>query len=173
MNMHTATAKVALMGFDIDGVMTDGSLWFGPEGDTLKSFNSQDGHGIKMLMEGGVEVAIISGRSSPAVSHRARNLGVSTVLLGVHDKRQAMKALAQSRGLDLDRCGYMGDDVVDLPVLRVCGFSAAPADAHHWVRQHVLWVSRFAGGRGAVREVCEVLLEARGLLGPMLASYLE
>ncbi len=168
-----AARKVRLMGFDVDGVMTDGTIWFGPEGDSLKGFNTLDGHGLKMLASAGVDVVIISGRSSPAVRHRAANLGITTALLGVENKREAMRELAAARGLGMDECGYMGDDIVDLQVLRACGFSAAPANALFFVRQHVAWVAEADGGRGAVREVCEYLLDARGALDELLQDCLR
>ncbi|WP_374338530.1 KdsC family phosphatase [Methyloversatilis sp.] len=168
-----AARKVRLMGFDVDGVLTDGTLWFGPDGDTMKGFNTLDGHGLKMLAGAGVELVIISGRSSAAVRHRAANLGIDTALLGVENKREAMRELAAERGLAMEQCGYMGDDIVDLPVLRACGFSAAPANAHFFVRQHVAWVAEADGGRGAVREACEFLLDARGALDALLQDCLR
>jgi 3-deoxy-D-manno-octulosonate 8-phosphate phosphatase (KDO 8-P phosphatase) len=168
-----AARNVRLMGFDVDGVMTDGTIWFGPDGDSLKGFNTLDGHGLKMLAGAGVEVVIISGRSSPAVRHRAANLGITTTLLGVENKREAMRELAAERGIAMEHCGYMGDDIVDLQVLRACGFSAAPANAHFFVRQHVGWVAEADGGRGAVREVCEYLLDARGALDALLQDCLR
>jgi 3-deoxy-D-manno-octulosonate 8-phosphate phosphatase (KDO 8-P phosphatase) len=171
--VRNAAKNVRLMGFDIDGVMTDGTIWFGPDGDLMKGFNTLDGHGLKMLAGAGVEIVIISGRSSPAVRHRAANLGITAVLLGVGDKREAMRELAAERGIPLERCGYMGDDIVDLQVMRACGFSAAPADAHFFVRQHVGWIAEADGGRGAVREVCEYLLDARGALDALLQDCLR
>lgn len=128
----TATAKaarLALMGFDVDGVLTDGTLYFGPDGDEIKGFSSLDGHGLKMLQRAGIEVAIISGRSSQALARRARNLDIEELHMGVEDKRMVLGRLAERRGMDLSRAGYMGDDVVDLPVLRACGFPPAwPTD---------------------------------------------
>ena len=129
--------RIALMGFDVDGVLTDGTLYFGPHGDELKAFSSLDGHGLKMLAESGVEVVIISGRRSVALELRAQNLGVSELHMGVSDKRRAMQELLTARGLEFDRAGYMGDDIVDLPVLRACGFSASVADGHRELRRHV------------------------------------
>ena len=125
--MSQALAKAAgllLMGFDVDGVLTDGTLYFGYEGDEIKAFSSLDGHGLKMLQHAGIEVAIISGRSSPALRSRAENLGIRELHMGVEDKRGLMESLVRARGIGLAQAGYMGDDVVDLPVLRACGFSA-------------------------------------------------
>ena len=155
-------AKVRLMGFDVDGVLTDGTLYFTSAGDEMKAFNSLDGHGIKLLMAAGVEVAIISGRSSDALRLRAENLGIGELHMGVEDKAGCLAALLAARGLESGAAGYMGDDVVDLAILRACGFSATPGDGHAEVRREVDYVCRAGGGRGAVREVCELLIAARG-----------
>ena len=165
-------ARVVLMGFDVDGVMTDGSLYFAPGGEELKVFSSLDGHGLKMIQSAGIEVAIISGRSSRALALRATNLGIRELHMGIDDKRACLEALLASRNLSAGAAGYMGDDVVDLPILRACGFSAAPADGHEFVQRHVDYVTRKPGGRGAVREVCDYLLAARGRLDTMLSAYL-
>ncbi|HRP96677.1 MAG TPA: phenylphosphate carboxylase subunit delta [Rhodocyclaceae bacterium] len=164
---------VRLMGFDVDGVLTDGSLYFTPNGDEIKAFSSLDGHGLKMLQAAGIEVAIISGRSSRALELRAANLGIGELHMGVADKRSCLLALLARRGLDPRHAGYMGDDVVDLPVLRACGFSAAPGDGHDFVKRHVTHVTVRGGGHGAVREVCDHLLDAQGRLHAMLQGYLD
>lgn len=167
-----AASQVRLMGFDVDGVMTDGSLYFTPNGEELKVFSSLDGHGLKMLQQAGIEVAIISGRSSRALELRAANLGIRELHMGVEDKRACLLSLLERRNLAASAAGYMGDDVVDLPILRTCGFSAAPADAHEFVRRHVGYVAGKPGGRGAVREVCDFLLASQGRLDAMLSAYL-
>lgn len=171
----TATDRaraIRLMGFDVDGVLTDGSLYFTAQGEEMKVFSSLDGHGIKMLREAGVEVALITGRSSTALAARAHNLGLTHVFQGVEDKRAVMGNLLAQLGFGAQQAGYMGDDVVDLPVLKFCGFSATVADGHAFVQQHVDYVAAQGGGRGAVREVCDFLLAAQGKLEPMLAAYL-
>jgi len=173
MEAETRSAQIRLMGFDVDGVMTDGSLYFTPLGDEIKAFSTLDGHGIRMLMEAGIEVAIISGRSSRALELRAANLGVDALHMGVSDKRGCLQALLGQKALTPDQAGYMGDDVVDLPILRSCGFAAAPSNAHDFVKQHVHYVSGKVGGHGAVREVCDYLLQSQGRLQPMLARYLD
>lgn len=173
MRARLAAARVRLMGFDVDGVLTDARLYFGPEGDALKAFCARDGHGIKLLQAAGVEVAIVTGRSSRTVEQRASNLGVRHLRQGVEDKRAALAEIAHALGTDLAHCGYMGDDVLDLPVLRACGFSATVADGHELVRRHVDYVARQPGGAGAVREVCELLLASQGLLEAALAPYLK
>ncbi len=155
--------QVALMGFDVDGVLTDGTLYFGPEGDTIKAFSSLDGHGIKLLMAAGIEVAIISGRRSAALEHRARNLGISHLHMAVEDKLACLNSLLAAKNLSLTQAGYMGDDVVDLEILTACGFSATVADGHSAVKQRVDFVSQFGGGKGAAREVCDLIVKARAL----------
>jgi len=165
-------AKIVLMGFDVDGVLTDGTLYFSSQGDEIKAFSSLDGHGIKMLQRAGVEVAIISGRSSRALELRAQNLGITELHMGVEDKRALLIELAARREIELAQTGYMGDDVVDLPILRVCGFSAAVADAHGEVRARVDYVATKGGGRGAVREVCDLILRAQGKWDAAMKEYL-
>lgn len=165
-------ARVRLMGFDVDGVMTDGSLYFTPGGDEIKVFSSLDGHGLKMLRQAGIEVVIISGRSSRALELRAENLGIDELYMGVDDKRACLYDLLARKGLEPADAGYMGDDVVDLPILRVCGFSATPADGHDFVKKHVHLITRKGGGQGAVREVCDFVLEAQGRLDGLHAAYL-
>jgi 3-deoxy-D-manno-octulosonate 8-phosphate phosphatase (KDO 8-P phosphatase) len=170
---RSKAARLKLMAFDVDGVLTDGTLFFTPGGDSIKAFSSLDGHGLKMLMEAGLEVAIITGRSSPMVELRAANLGVAHLYQGVDDKRAVMRTLRERLGISAEQSGYMGDDVVDLPVLRDCGFSASVADGHAFVHRHVDFVATSGGGRGAVRELCEFILAAQGKLDAMLNSYLN
>lgn len=165
-------AHVALMGFDVDGVLTDGTLYFSSRGDEIKAFSSLDGHGLKMLQRAGIEVVIISGRSSPALELRAKNLGIDELHMGVADKRAVMARLARQRGIELAQAGYMGDDVVDLPILRACGFSATVADAHGEVLARVDYVTGKGGGRGAVREVCDLILRAQCKWDAAMAEYL-
>lgn len=166
-------ARVALMGFDVDGVLTDGTLYYSAQGDEIKAFSSLDGHGLKMLQQAGVAVAIISGRSSRALELRAANLGISELHMGIEDKRGRMAEIAARHGIDLAQTGYMGDDVVDLPVLRACGFSASVADGHDEVRARVDFVAGKSGGHGAVREVCDLILRAQGKWDAAMAEYLK
>lgn len=165
-------AGIVMMGFDVDGVLTDGTLYFSSQGDEIKAFSSLDGHGLKMLQRAGVEVAIISGRSSRALELRAANLGIAELHMGVADKRTLLSELALQRRIDLRQTGYMGDDVVDLPILRASGFSATVADGHSEVRARVDYVAGNGGGRGAVREVCELIIRARGQWDVVMAEYL-
>jgi 3-deoxy-D-manno-octulosonate 8-phosphate phosphatase (KDO 8-P phosphatase) len=164
--------NLRLMGFDVDGVLTDGTLYFSSQGDEMKAFSSLDGHGLKMLASAGVKLAIITGRRSRAVELRAANLGIELLLQGVEDKRAAMTELLAGQGMTLAEAGYMGDDIVDLPVLRACGFSATVPDGHALVRRQVDYVARAGAGRGAVREVCELILQAQGRLERAQSAWL-
>lgn len=163
--------RVRLMLFDVDGVLTDGRLWYGPDGQALTAFHVLDGHGIKMLAQTGIAVALLSGRCSPAVTLRAAELGIAQVLQGIEDKRSAFEALAGKLAVPLSEIGYMGDEVVDLPVLRRCGFACAPPGAHARVLASVHYVTRAAAGSGAAREACEFVLQAQGRLEAAFSPY--
>jgi len=166
---------IELLVLDVDGVLTDGSLFYDDHGQEYKAFNSRDGHGMRMLQEVGIRVALLTGRQSGIVTHRAANLGIAPELVyqGYRDKRPAFKALLQQTGLQAAQVAYMGDDVVDLPVMMQVALPIAVADAHPFVQQHARYVTQAAGGRGAVREVCEMLLDGRGLLQEKLQHYLQ
>jgi len=165
--------RIKLMIFDVDGVLTDGKLWYGPLGEELKAFHSFDGQGIKMLTASGVRAALLTGRSSPAVTARASELGIQDILHGVSEKRHAFERLIKRLGVPAEATGAMGDDVVDLPVLTRCGFSATVADAPEAVRRRVHYVASTPAGHGAAREVCEFIMRAQGTLGKVLAEYLK
>jgi 3-deoxy-D-manno-octulosonate 8-phosphate phosphatase (KDO 8-P phosphatase) len=154
-------ARIRLAVFDVDGVFTDGRLLFGPQGEALKVFHVRDGHGIKRLIGAGVGVAVISGRSSPIVAARMTELGVDEVHQGKDDKLPVLQAMLARRGVGSDECCYCGDDEPDLAPLRAVGLACAPADAHPAVRASANFVTHAAGGAGAVREVCDLLLAAR------------
>ena len=172
MDAAARARKLKLMAFDVDGVMTDGSLYFFDDGIEMKAFNSQDGAGLKMLLDAGIAVAIITGRKSRCVELRAENLGIKRLYQGVHDKAACLQGLLDELGIAADEAGYMGDDVMDLPVMNACGFSAAPADGHGVVLRHARLITRRNGGRAAVREVCDFILDAQGRLDAGLARYL-
>jgi 3-deoxy-D-manno-octulosonate 8-phosphate phosphatase (KDO 8-P phosphatase) len=163
---------IALVVFDVDGVLTDGSLYLGDDGQEYKAFNSRDGHGMTMLREAGIGMAVITGRSSEVVRIRMESLGVDHVYQGRRDKWPAYESLRDACGLQDSQIAYVGDDVVDLPVMRHVGLAIAVADAHPLVRAHCHWQTRTPGGRGAAREVCEGLLEAQGKLDALFARYL-
>jgi 3-deoxy-D-manno-octulosonate 8-phosphate phosphatase (KDO 8-P phosphatase) len=164
--------NVRLMAFDVDGVMTDGSIYYTDEGTELKAFNALDGAGLKMLEKAGITVAIITGRKAPCVELRARNLGIHRLHQGVHDKAACLNGMLAELGLTADQAGYMGDDVMDLAVMGLCGFSAAPANGHDSVLQRAALVTRKSGGHGAVREVCDFILAAQGKLEEVIAPWL-
>jgi 3-deoxy-D-manno-octulosonate 8-phosphate phosphatase (KDO 8-P phosphatase) len=164
--------RIRLVIFDVDGVLTDGSLFIGDDGQEYKAFNSRDGHGMKMLRSTGVEIAIITGRSSEVVRHRVSDLGIRHVYQGQHDKLVAFDELLKTLNLATEEIAYVGDDVVDLPVMRRVGLAIAVQDAHFLVKQHAHWQTPHCGGRGAGRDVCELIMEARGTLDAELNKYL-
>ena len=172
-DVYNKARRVRLAAFDVDGVLTDGTLYLTDGGEEIKAFNSQDGHGLKMLRESGVELAIITGRSSRSVQLRAKNLGIELLYQGVEDKARAFAELLAARGLDAAATAYLGDDVIDLPVLPRCGLALAVPEAPLLVRQHAHYVTRAGGGRGAVREACELIMHAQGTLDARLRAYLE
>ena len=171
--VYDKARNIRLAIFDVDGVLTDGSLYVTDGGEEIKVFNSRDGHGLKMLRESGVELAIITGRTSRSVELRAKNLGIELVFQGVPDKAQTFAELIAARALDAAAAAYMGDDVVDLPVLRRCGLALTVPDAPLLVRQHADYVTRAQGGHGAAREACELIMHAQGTLARSLAAYLK
>ena len=158
------TAKLAalqLVGFDVDGVFTDGSLYLSDDGSESKRFNTQDGYGIRRLLEAGVEVAVISGRRSKAVERRMAELGISHVVLGSKDKVADFEALAERLDVHHDDCAFVGDDVPDLDLMRQVGVAIGVANAHADIHGDCDWLTSRSGGRGAVREVCDAILAAR------------
>ena len=173
-NSASDSAKqVRLLIVDIDGVMTDGGLQFDNQGEEYKTFNSLDGHGIRMLLECGIEVAVITGRNSAIVNHRMNDLGVKHIYQGYRDKLPAYEKLLQDTGVKAEHTAYVGDDLPDLPVMRRVGFAIAVQNAHAFVKQHCDWVTTACGGSGAVREVTDFILQAQSLLEATQNSYLE
>ena len=154
---------IRLVVLDVDGTLTDGRLYYGKDGEALKAFDVRDGHGLRLLsMYGGVKLAVLTGRRADLVEQRCRELSIEHVVGGSRAKGQAIEKIAGDLGVPLRQTAFMGDDVNDLPALRKVGFSCAPQDAAREVLEEVHWVSRRAAGRGAVRELCEVLLDAKG-----------
>ena len=172
MNVMERAGNIRVAVFDVDGILTDGRLYYTDGGEEIKAFNVQDGHGIKMLRESGVAVAIITSRTSRVVEKRARDLGIEFLFQGVADKLHTMNDLLQRLNIDMQAASYMGDDVFDLPVLRRCGLAASVPEAPAIVRKHAHYVTRLPGGRGAVREFAELVMQAQGTLDARLAEYL-
>jgi len=164
---------IRLVIFDVDGVLTDGSLYLGDDGQEYKAFNSLDGHGMVMLRNSGVEIGIITGRTSEVVRIRMESLGISHLYQGQRDKRPPYSQLKRKLGLDDAQIAYVGDDVVDLPVMTQVGLAIAVQDAHPFTRQHAHWITPSRGGHGAAREVCELIMEAQGKLASALEAYLR
>ncbi len=165
-------ARVKLMIFDVDGVLTDGRLLVSANGELLKTFDTLDGHGIKLLAQAGVVPAIISGRKSDIVAWRMRELGIAHVYQGIQDKRTAFAELLAAMQFQPADCGYMGDDWPDLPVMTQVAFAACPAQAHVELRARCHYVASAEGGRGAAREVCDLILHAKGAYDGLLAEAL-
>jgi 3-deoxy-D-manno-octulosonate 8-phosphate phosphatase (KDO 8-P phosphatase) len=170
-DIYQRAKNVRMIVFDVDGVLTDGSLFFGDDGQEYKAFNSRDGHGIKMLRATGVEPAIITSRTSQVVLYRARNLGIVHLFQGADDKLEALARLLADTGLTTEQIAYMGDDVVDLPVLRRAGLAITVPDAPEEVKTRCQYTTRAAAGRGAAREACELIMRARGTWDAQLALY--
>ena len=165
--------KLKLLILDVDGVLTDGKLFFDNEGNEYKSFHARDGHGIKLLRQTGVEVAVISGRKSNSVSLRMKSLGIEHVYQGHEDKRGAFKELIEKSGITPEQAAYMGDDLLDLPVMTRVGLAIAVADANFAVRQRADWCTALPGGHGAVREVCDFIMQAQGRFDEVVNAYLK
>lgn len=163
--------KVKLLILDVDGVLTDGRLFFDNAGTEYKCFHARDGHGIKLLQQYGVKVAVISGRRSNSVALRMQSLGVEYVYQGHENKREAFAELLRHTGLNAGQAAHVGDDVLDLPIMLQVGFSIAVNDAHFTVKAKADWCTSLPGGNGAVREVCDLILQAQGSFEDMLASY--
>ncbi|MCK5663326.1 MAG: 3-deoxy-manno-octulosonate-8-phosphatase KdsC [Thiotrichaceae bacterium] len=164
---------VKLIIFDVDGVLTDGSLYFDNQGQEFKAFNSKDGHGLRLLLENDVEVAIITGRQSELVKHRATNLGLNPDLIyqGYRDKIPAFIDLLEKTGFKRENIAYVGDDVIDLPIMSQVGFSIAVGDANWFVKEQADWTTDLNGGKGAAREVSEFILDANGKLKSLYEAY--
>jgi len=153
---------VKLLAIDVDGVWTDGSLYYGAKGEELKRFNVKDGHGLVLWRELGNPTAILTARNSPIVTARASELGIRFVLQGERDKARGFAKLLDIAGVRAEQVAYIGDDINDVPVLRRVGFAATPADGVAEVREHVHYVCKAGGGNGAIREICELLIRAQG-----------
>ncbi|MGY6275941.1 3-deoxy-manno-octulosonate-8-phosphatase KdsC [Methylomonas sp. MgM2] len=164
--------QLRLLILDVDGVLTDGRLFFDDHGREYKCFHARDGHGLKLLRQSGVDVAVISGRKSNSVTSRMQSLGITRVYQGHEDKRSAFLEILRTLDLSPKHVAYVGDDVLDLPVMIQVGFSVAVADANFAVKQRANWCTQTAGGLGAVREVCDLIMQVQGTFDAMLQKYL-
>ena len=166
-------SKVKLVIFDVDGVLTDGSLFLGDDGQEYKAFHSKDGHGMVMLQQSGIAIAIITGRTSNVVEKRMQSLGIKHVFQGQKHKLPAYQEIKQQLQLADEEIAYVGDDVVDLPVMTRVGLAVAVQDAHALTKEHAHWITPSNGGRGAAREVCEMLMKSQDKLQAALEVYLS
>jgi 3-deoxy-D-manno-octulosonate 8-phosphate phosphatase (KDO 8-P phosphatase) len=164
--------KIKLLAMDVDGVLTDGSLYFGNSGEEIKAFSILDGLGIKLLRDAGIKPAIITGRSSALLLRRAAELKIELIYQGREDKLIALEELRADLNLEMDEIAYVGDDLPDLSAIRQAGLGVTVANGHHFVARHADWQTNAAGGQGAIREVCELILKAQGKLNTALEQYL-
>jgi 3-deoxy-D-manno-octulosonate 8-phosphate phosphatase (KDO 8-P phosphatase) len=169
--LSARAAAIRLVGFDVDGTLTDGRLWFDADGNESKAFHVQDGLGMRLLEDNGIAVAFVTARDSAVARARAKDLRLSHCFIDVGDKGACLEALRAQLGLGWHEIAYMGDDLHDLPLFPRVGLSVAPANAHPWVRERVHWVTPAAGGEGAARALCDLVLEARGLRDAVLARF--
>lgn len=165
--------SVRVVFLDVDGVLTDGGLYLSAQGETLKRFNTLDGHGLKLLQKAGITPAVITGRDSPGLRLRLESLGITHAHFGTEDKRPAAEKTLAALNLHWSQAAAMGDDWPDLPVMRRAAFCASPPQAHAEVRAVAHYVTTAAGGHGAVRELCDLLLTANGCYAPLLAEYAQ
>jgi len=165
--------KLKLLILDVDGVLTDGRLFFDDNGKEYKTFHARDGHGIKLLRQTGVEVAVISGRKSNSVALRMKSLGVEYVYQGHENKIAAFNEIIQSLSISPEQAAHVGDDLLDLPVMTRVGLSIAVNDANDSVKEYADWCTKTAGGLGAVREVCDFIMQAQGTFDGVLKSYMQ
>ncbi|KPN72916.1 MULTISPECIES: KdsC family phosphatase [Neisseria] len=171
--IQARAAKIKLLIMDVDGVLTDGRIFIRDNGEEIKSFHTLDGHGLKMLQAGGVQTAIITGRDAPSVGVRVQQLGINHYYKGIHDKRAAYADLREKAGVEEHECAFIGDDVVDLPVMVRCGLPVAVPEAHWFTLQHAAYVTRKSAGNGAVRELCDLIMQAQGTLEAALQEYVK
>jgi len=172
MQDRTEKAKnIKLLILDVDGVLTDAKLFFDEQGKEYKAFNARDGLGIKLLQKAGIQVAVISGRASKPVALRMEMLGISLVYLGQSDKGAAFKEIIAKVGCTPEQAAHVGDDLIDLPVLMQVGLAIAVQDASEYILPYVDWQTHLAGGQGAVREVCDFILQAQGKMDGLVESF--
>lgn len=165
--------KLKLLILDVDGVLTDGKLFFDNEGNEYKAFHARDGHGIKLLRQSGVEVAVISGRKSNSVALRMKQLGIEYIYQGHENKISAFHEIIEKIGITPEQAAHVGDDLLDLPLMVRVGLAIAVQDANFAVKQHADWCTTLSGGCGAVREICDLIMQAQGSFDDVVSSYLK
>ena len=170
-DIYTRAEQIRLLVLDVDGVLTDGSIIYTDAGEEIKRFHVRDGNGIRMVLQAGIEVALITGRRSEAVAHRAKNLNIAQVFQGVRDKLEILRSLQTELGVTPAETAVVGDDLVDLAIMLSAGLAVAVADAPREVQERSHLVTSIPGGHGAVREVCEILLKAKGLWDDLLRQF--
>lgn len=166
-------SQIKLVVFDVDGVLTDGSLFVGDDGEEYKAFYSRDGLGMKMLQATGVEIAVITARTSNVVIHRMESLGIKHIYQGRLEKLPAFETILQELDIRAEHAAYVGDDVIDLPVMQRTGLAIAVHDAHPFVKQHAHWQTPNKGGHGAARDVCELIMQAQDTLAQQFQKFLN
>lgn len=171
--MKTQLANISLLLLDVDGVLTDGSIIYSDSGEQIKQFNSKDGLGLRLLMDSGIAVGIVTGRKSKALEHRCKNLGVTLLFDGIKDKSTALDHIILQTGVAAEKIAFVGDDLIDLPVMKRVGVSFCVSDACDDVKAHSDIITTQRGGKGAVREICENILKSKGLWDAILDKYLS
>lgn len=163
-------SEIKLLFCDVDGVFSDGRIYMGNQGEELKAFHTRDGYGIKALMATGIDVAVITGRQSEIVKQRMTALGIKHLVQGCDDKLKAFEEIINALNIQPEQCAYIGDDLIDWPVMAVCGLSVCVADGHPWLRQQSDYITRTEGGKGAVRELCDILMLCQGSFGTTMGQ---
>lgn len=162
--------KIDLVVFDVDGVLTDGGLYYGEHGEVQKRFHAHDGHGMKMLLQSGIQVAMMTGRQSEITNRRAAELGIKYLQQNVRNKGETLRQLCLDLAIDLEKVAFIGDDLIDLSAMQQVGLALAVANAPIYVQQAAHWITELNGGQGAAREACDLILACQGLLGPILSG---
>lgn len=171
--MTSRLADIRLLLLDVDGVLTDGSITYTDSGEQIKTFNAKDGLGVRLLMDQGVNVGIVTARVSGALRHRCDNLGVTLVFDGIRDKAGALKSISESTRISIEHIAFMGDDLIDLPAMTRAGFAFTVADAPDEVKDRADMITDFPGGKGAVRQACETILKAKNLWETAISGFVS
>jgi 3-deoxy-D-manno-octulosonate 8-phosphate phosphatase (KDO 8-P phosphatase) len=166
-------SRITVLLLDVDGVLTDGRIVYNDNGQEIKTFSVKDGLGIRLLMDAGIRVGVVTGRRAPALTHRCRNLGIDLIYDGIRDKAAALEQIVTQLGVDTHQIAFIGDDLPDLSIMKRVGVAVAVSDACAAVRERAAWVTMAQGGAGAVREVCDAILQAKGLWQTIMERYSE